>query len=87
MIVRKATDAILFDSSIVEMEFSEYYIQFGTVLDSKTLFGYSERFAPHFKLTAGTWTIFNADRPQKIDQGIALKGWQTYRYYPAYMAR
>jgi hypothetical protein len=45
----------------VEIEFSEYYIQFGTILDSKTLFGYSERNAPHFKVTPGTWTLFNAD--------------------------
>lgn len=64
LITRKATDAVIFDSSIVELEFSEYYIQFGTILDSKTLFGYSERNAPHFKLTPGTWAIFNADHGQ-----------------------
>lgn len=51
------------------------------------MFGYSERNAPHFKLTPGTWTLFNADHGQEIDQGVPLKGKQTYGYYPAYLLR
>ena len=87
MIVRKSNDAVIFDSSVVEIEFSDYYIQLGSMLDSKTLFGYSERNAPHFKLTPGNWAIFNADRGQEIDQGTQFKGRQTYGYYPAYLLR
>ena len=41
LIVRRSTQAILFDSSIVQLQFSDLYLQIGTVLDSKTLFGYS----------------------------------------------
>jgi len=59
----------------------------GTILDSKTLFGYSERFSEHFKLQPGTWTIFNRDNGQIIDAGEVGKGKQTYGYYPAYLTR
>jgi hypothetical protein len=31
--------------------------------------------------------MFNADNGQEIDQGVALKGKQTYGYYPAYLLR
>ena len=87
MITRKSSDAVIFDSSVVEIEFSDYYIQLGSMLDSKTLFGYSERNAPHFKVTPGNWAIFNADKGQVIDQGIQFKGGQTYGLYPAYLLR
>jgi hypothetical protein len=87
LIVRKDTDAVIFDSSVVEIEFSDYYIQLGTILDSKILFGYSERFTERFKLQPGTWTVFNRDHGQLIDTGMVGKGRQTHGYYPAYLTR
>jgi hypothetical protein len=62
-------------------------LQIGTVLDSKIQFGFSERFTPHFKVKPGTWTIFNRDRGQMVDNGIEGKGGQTHGYYPVYMSR
>jgi hypothetical protein len=87
LVTRKANDAVIFDSSVVELEFSDYYVQFGTILDSKTLFGYSERFTEHFKLRPGTWTVFSRDDGQMVDGGAVGQGKQTGGYYPAYMVR
>lgn len=87
MITRKDTDAVLFDSSVVELEFSDYYIQFGTILDSKFVFGYSERNTKHFTLKKGTWTVWNREQGYTIDEGIALDGAPTYGYFPAYFVR
>jgi len=56
-------------------------------LDSKTIFGYSERFTEHFKLQPGTWTVFNKDDGQQIDKGDEGHGKQTHGYYPAYLTR
>lgn len=68
-ITRKSNDAVIFDSSVVEIEFSDYYIQFGTILDSKTLFGYSERNTLKFKLQPGTWTLWNREEGPVLDNG------------------
>lgn len=88
VITRKQTGAVIFDSSVVELEFSEYYIQIGTILDSKTLFGYSERFTEHFALQPGTWTVWNKDNGQKIDRGAEKTGGiQTHGFNPVYMTR
>lgn len=88
MVTRKETDAVIFDSSVVQLVFSEYYLQFGTILDSKTVFGYSERFTEHFPLKPGTWTIWNKDNGQKIDNGATNTGGvQTHGFYSIYMTR
>jgi alpha-glucosidase len=88
LVARKATGAVLFDSSVVALEFSDYYIQFGTITDSKTLFGFSERFTEHFQLQPGTWTVWNKDNGQKIDKGdVDTGGIQTHGYYPVYLSR
>ena len=88
LVTRKSNDAILFDSSVVELEFSDYYIQIGTITDSKIMFGFSERFTEHFALKPGTWTIWNKDNGQKIDSGATgTGGIQTHGYYPMYLQR
>jgi len=88
MVVRRENDAVLFDSSVVEIEFSDYYIQIGTITDSKLLFGFSERFTDHFSLQPGTWTVWNKDNGQKLDVGATNTGGiQTHGYYPLYLTR
>ena len=83
-IIRKVTGATIFSTYDKNFIFSEHYMQIGTEVDTPYIYGLGERFQSTFRKVDGTWTIFNRDRGQVIDNG---QGKQTYGYYPVYFAR
>lgn len=46
-----------------------------------------ERFQKNFDLKDGKWTIYNRDKPWKIDHGSISFSDQTYGHHPVYLAR
>jgi hypothetical protein len=46
-----------------------------------------ERFQKSFDLRDGKWTIYNRDKPWKIDIGDLGVSDQTYGHHPVYLAR
>jgi alpha-glucosidase (family GH31 glycosyl hydrolase) len=58
-----------------------------TVTDSSDKWGLGERFQDRFKVTNGHWTIWNRDKPWKIDQGLQGLSDQTYGHQPVYLAK
>lgn len=83
-IIRKFDNEVLFDTSKGELVFSEYYLEISTVVTSRTVYGFSERFSDSFRIKPGKFTIFNRDRGQVMDRG---DGQQTYGHYPIYFVR
>jgi len=57
------------------------------VKDRSTKWGLGERFQKHFEVTDGKWTIWNRDKPWKIDSGNLGSSDQTYGHQPVYLAR
>lgn len=83
-IVRKINNAVIFSTYDMELVFSKHFMQIGTQVDTKYIYGLGERFQSTFRKTPGTWTIWNRDRGQVIDKG---EGKQSYGYYPVYFIR
>jgi len=76
---------VIFDTSDMDLIFSEYYLQVSTKLPTANLFGIGER---NYKLdlgTGGTFTIFNKDQPVNIEDGT--QGHNLYGYHPVYLQR
>lgn len=67
-ITRKEGGEVLFDTSNKELIYSEYYLEMTTVVPTQTAYGLGERFAHRFRLSPGKYTIFNRDRPFKMDR-------------------
>ena len=57
------------------------------VVDHSTKWGLGERFQKNFRVTDGKWTLWNRDKPWKIDQGLPGQSDQTYGFQPVYLAR
>lgn len=83
-IIRKFDNEVIFDSSKGELIFSQYYMEITTVVTSRNLYGFSERFSDSFRIKPGKFTIFNRDRGQVMDRG---DGQQTYASFPIYLIR
>ena len=54
------------------------------MVPTQYLYGLGERFSNRFRISPGKYTIFNRDRPFKIDR---REGLQTYGHYPIYFLR
>jgi hypothetical protein len=57
------------------------------VRDESVKWGMGERFQKNFDLKDGKWTIWNRDKPWKIDKGSLISSDQTYGHHPVYLAR
>lgn len=57
------------------------------VKDQSIKWGLGERFQNHFEVRDGHWTIWNRDRPWKIDEGSKAESCQTYGHQPVYLAK
>lgn len=58
-----------------------------TIFDDSLKWGLGERFQRHFHVVDGRWTIWNKDKPWKIDEGKLTISDQTYGHHPIYLAR
>ena len=58
-----------------------------TVHDQSVKWGFGERFQRRFHVADGRWTIWNRDKPWKIDEGRGGVSEQTYGHHPLYLAR
>lgn len=83
-VVRKQSGAVLFSTFNRTVVYSDYYIEIGTQLESRFLFGLGERLAQSFIVREGKWTMFPHDFGGVIDPGI---GFSSYGYYPFYLMR
>ena len=72
--------------SLTNVTFANLHNTF-TVVDSSTKWGLGERFQTKFKTTDGKWSIWNRDKPWKIDRGAQGLSEQTYGHQPVYLAR
>ena len=70
-------DSILFDNMHTQIK----------IMDHSVKWGLGERFQSRFKVTNGSWTIWNRDKPWKIDTGMQTISDQTYGFQPIYLAR
>ena len=57
------------------------------VSDASTKWGLGERFQSKFRVTDGKWTLWNRDKPWKVDRGQMSVSDQTYGFQPVYLAR
>jgi len=84
-VTRKDTQEIIFDSSIGNFIFSDYYIEISTPVASPYLYGLGER---GYNLTlgpSGIYTIWNADYNQNIETGEG--GHNSYGSHPVYLMK
>lgn len=72
--------------SIEDLSVLPTHTQF-TVHDRSVKWGFGERFQKRFHVADGLWTIWNRDKPWKIDEGKAGISDQTYGHHPLYLAR
>ena len=68
------------------MTFEKYHNTF-RVKDNSVKWGLGERFQNKFKVTDGKWTLWNRDKPWKVDKGLNNLSDQTYGFQPVYLAR
>lgn len=57
------------------------------VVDHSIKWGLGERFQDRFRVVDGKWTLWNRDKPWKIDKGHSGLSDQTYGFQPVYLAR
>ena len=57
------------------------------VVDRSTKWGLGERFQRNFRVVDGKWTLWNRDKPWKVDKGMPGQSDQTYGFQPVYLAR
>ncbi len=57
------------------------------IIDKSIKWGLGERFQNNFHIIDGKWTIWNRDKPWKIDTGQGGVSHQTYGHQPVYLAR
>jgi len=84
-IIRKATNEVIFDSSVGDLIYSDYYVQFSTALATPNIFGFGER---NYKMNLGpdgTYSVLTKDSPLDIETGES--GHSTYGYHPVYLLR
>jgi alpha-glucosidase len=83
-VLRKENGAVLFSTFNRTMVYSDKYIEIGTQLDTRFIFGLGERLAQSFIVREGRWSMFPHDFGGVIDPGL---GFSTYGYYPFYLMR
>jgi len=84
-VIRTSTNEVIFDSSVGELIFSDYYIQISTALTTPNIYGLGER---AFKLNLGpdgTYSIMTKDIPVQLEDGNP--GNNLYGYHPVYLLR
>ena len=69
-----------------DLTFQDNHNKF-TVYDESVKWGLGERFQKNFHVADGKWTIWNRDKPWKIDEGKDGISEQTYGHHPLYLAR
>jgi alpha-glucosidase (family GH31 glycosyl hydrolase) len=82
-VLRIATNETIFDTSVGNFIYSDYYIEFSTYLPTPYLFGLGER---GYNLTlgpVGIYTIWNIDFNQNIETGLG--GHNSYGDHPVYL--
>jgi alpha-glucosidase (family GH31 glycosyl hydrolase) len=82
-VIRTATNETIFDTSVGNFIFSDYYIEVTTYLPTPYLFGLGER---GYNLTLGPegiYTIWNIDFNQNIEDGLG--GHNSYGSHPVYL--
>ena len=82
--VRRTNGDIIF--AINNATFDNMHNSF-KVVDHSVKWGLGERFQKNFKVIDGKWTLWNRDKPWKIDQGMVGISDQTYGFQPVYLAR
>jgi hypothetical protein len=68
-VIRKSTGAILFDTSLGGLTFSDQYLQITTTLPSNNLFGIGENEQMTFKHDFSSrkiWPLFTRDQPPQV---------------------
>jgi len=84
-VTRKSTNEVIFDSSVGDLIYSDYYLQFSTSLATPNIFGFGER-AFKFNLGPdGTYSILTKDSPGDLEVGES--GHSLYGYHPVYLLR
>jgi hypothetical protein len=58
-----------------------------SVIDHSVKFGFGERFQNNFRVKDGKWSLWNRDKPWKVDKGLPGISDQTYGFQPVYLAR
>jgi len=84
IVTRIATGETVFNTSLFDFVYSDYYLSFGTTLPSKYLYGLGER-RRSFMYDSGLYTIWNKDQYAQIDWGQGSQ--QTYGCHPMYMIK
>jgi len=82
---RKSTNETIFETSVGDLIYSDYYLQISTKLPSKNIYGLGERNYKFDLGEGGTFTIFNKDNPASVEN--ATSGHNTYGYHPVYLQR
>lgn len=83
--VRRTPDSEPF-FTVNNLTFSSLHNTF-RVVDPSTKWGLGERFQTRFKVVDGKWTLWNRDKPWKVDHGATGISDQTYGFQPVYLAR
>ncbi|XP_033761031.1 sucrase-isomaltase, intestinal-like isoform X1 [Pecten maximus] len=81
VVTRKSTGAVVFDTSVPGLIFTDQFVQISTRLPSPNLYGFGEHQHRRFKhdMNWRTWPIFTRD-VAPVDEGINM-----YGAYPVYM--
>ncbi|XP_069105358.1 sucrase-isomaltase, intestinal-like [Argopecten irradians] len=81
VVTRKSTGAVVFDTSVPGLIFTDQFVQISTRLPSANVYGFGEHQHRRFKhdMNWRTWPIFTRD-VAPVDEGINM-----YGAYPVYM--
>jgi len=81
---RKLSNEIIFDTTVDNLIFTDYYIEISTSIPTHNIYGFGER-AYKFNLGSGTYSLWNVDFNQNIEDGT--KGHGSYGTHPVYLMR
>lgn len=84
-ITRKSTNETMFSTLNYALIFSEYYLQWETILPTRDIFGLGERASSSMRFMEGTQTILPMDQPWLLETGVP--GNNLYGCQPMYLAR
>jgi len=84
-IIRKATNEVIFDTSIKNFIYSNNYLEFGSSLPTNRIYGLGERNNPSFLMGPGTYTLLARDQVGVIENGSP--GHNVYGSHPMYLVR
>jgi len=84
-LTRKSTNEVIFDSSVGDFIYSDYYLQISTSLATPNIYGLGERAAKLNLGPDGNYSIFNKGTAGLLENGTS--GNQVYGYHPVYLLR